>query len=113
MATDRQFEVQSDFCRDVLIPQLREAVSDSEAFDVRLSVITKIEFLIQVYTAMHKDGIAAYFPPHDEVQAWKDRFESEFDVADHSDITSEKTSRIRTRYVKLFSDFYELCDDYQ
>lgn len=62
MATDRQFEVQSDFCRDVLIPQLREAVSDSEAFDVRLSVITKIEFLIQVYTAMHKDGIAAYFP---------------------------------------------------
>lgn len=112
MTTDRQFDVQSDFCRDVLISQLRETVSDSEAFDVRLCEITKIEFLIQVYTAMHKDGIAAYFPPYDEVQSWKIRFESEFDSADHSDIESEKRD-IRARYVKLFADFYELCFDYQ
>ena len=113
MTTDRQFDVQSDFCRDVLISQLRETVSDSEAFDVRLCGITKIEFLNQVYTAMHKDGIAAYFPPCDEVQSWKIRFESEFDSADHSDIESEKRDRIRARYVKLFADFYELCFNYQ
>jgi hypothetical protein len=113
MTTDRQFDIQSDFCRDVLIKRLREIVSGCDAFDIGDLALTEIEFLVLVYTAMHKDGIAAYFPPHDEVQAWKDRFESEFDEADHSDIEPAKKERIRTRYISLFTDFHKLCYEYQ
>lgn len=45
MATDRQFDIQSDFCRDVLVRRLREIVSGCDAIDIQDIALTELEFL--------------------------------------------------------------------